>query len=58
MERIATLVDEEKPAENYTAELNAEEFSSGTYIYTLTSGKFATLKTKVFLMHRDHSVYI
>ena len=47
---IATLVNENKPAGNYTVEFNAANLPSGVYIYKLTAGKFTAVK-KLILLH-------
>jgi len=41
---IATLVNEEKPAGEYTVEFDASSLASGTYFYKLTAGEFVSVK--------------
>jgi hypothetical protein len=43
-QRVATLVDETKPAGYYTASFNAVGFSSGLYFYRMTAGETSFLK--------------
>ncbi|NNG27143.1 MAG: T9SS type A sorting domain-containing protein, partial [Ignavibacteriaceae bacterium] len=47
--RIATLVNEEKPAGNYEVEFNSVNLPSGLYFYTLQSGNFAETKKMLLL---------
>ncbi len=46
---VATLVNEEKPAESYEVQFNGNNLSSGIYLYKLTAGNFAETK-KMILM--------
>jgi len=46
---VATLVNENEAAGNYSVEFNAEQLPSGIYIYRLTSGNFTASK-KLILM--------
>ncbi len=46
---ILTLVNEEKPAGNYSVEFNAANLPSGSYFYRLTTNKFSETK-KMILM--------
>ncbi len=46
---IALLVNEVKPAGEYTVEWDASNFSSGVYFYKLTAGSFSSTK-KLLLM--------
>jgi hypothetical protein len=46
---VAELVNEEKPAGNYTVNFNAYKLSSGIYFYRIEAGKFTTTK-KLILM--------
>ncbi|UCH66126.1 MAG: choice-of-anchor D domain-containing protein [Ignavibacterium sp.] len=46
---IATLVNEEKPVGSYEVEFNAENFSSGVYIYQLKSGSYTENKKMLLL---------
>ncbi|MFZ0456003.1 MAG: T9SS type A sorting domain-containing protein [Ignavibacteriaceae bacterium] len=45
---VATLIDEEKPAGQYTINFNAAELASGVYFYQLKAGNF--LRTKKLLL--------
>jgi hypothetical protein len=45
---ITTLVDEEKPAGEYTVEFNGEGLSSGMYFYNLKAGNPSTGSGQVF----------
>ncbi len=46
---VATLVNEMKPAGNYSINFNASSLSSGVYFYTLSAGNFVETK-KLILM--------
>jgi hypothetical protein len=46
---IAILVEEEKPAGNYSTNFNAEVLPSGTYFYKLTTGNFSETKKMILL---------
>jgi hypothetical protein len=46
---VATLVDEVKPAGKHTVDFNASSFTSGLYIYRLSSGN-VTIAKKMLLM--------
>ncbi|MBU2444388.1 MAG: T9SS type A sorting domain-containing protein [Bacteroidetes bacterium] len=46
--KVATLVDELKPAGSYRLEFNASRFSSGVYFYTLKTDKFIQTKKWFF----------
>jgi hypothetical protein len=46
---IATLVNEEKPVGNYEVVFNANNLSSGIYIYQLKSGNFVETKKMILL---------
>jgi photosystem II stability/assembly factor-like uncharacterized protein len=46
---IATLVNENKQAGNYSVEFNAPSLASGIYIYRLTSGQFSISKKLILL---------
>jgi hypothetical protein len=46
---VATLVNEEKPAGNYTVTFNASSLSSGTYFYKLQTGSFIETKKMILL---------
>ena len=43
-EELATLVNEPKPAGSYSVVWNAENYSSGIYIYKLSDGLHSTVK--------------
>ena len=46
---VATLVDEEKPAGEYTVKFNASDLSSGVYIYRLQTD-YSTITKKMTLI--------
>ena len=46
-DEIATLINEEKEAENYEIEFNAEKFSSGVYFYKLNAGNYVGTKKMI-----------
>jgi hypothetical protein len=46
---VATLVNEYKPAGNYTVRFNASNFSSGVYFYKLTAGNYSEIKKMTLL---------
>lgn len=46
---ITILVDEEKPAGNYSIDFSAEALPSGTYFYKLTAGNFSETKKMILL---------
>jgi len=46
---IATLVNEQQNSGNYTVEFDAERFSSGVYLYTLTAGRFIDSRKMILL---------
>jgi hypothetical protein len=46
---VASLVNENKEAGNYSVEFNASELPSGIYFYTLTSGNFIDSKKLILL---------
>jgi len=46
---VSTLVDEYKPADNYTVYFNASKLSSGVYIYILSSNGFVSSHKMVLL---------
>ncbi|MEK7728561.1 MAG: T9SS type A sorting domain-containing protein, partial [candidate division KSB1 bacterium] len=43
-QRVATLLNEHKPAGFHAVEFNASGLSSGTYFYKLTAGSFEERK--------------
>ncbi len=45
---MATLVNEEKPAGNYSVKFDASSLSSGVYFYTMKSGNFT--QTRKFIL--------
>jgi len=48
-EKVAHLIDERKPAGNYTVEWNASNVSSGIYFYRLQAGDFVQTRKMVLL---------
>ena len=46
---VQTLVNENKPAGNYTVEFNANNLPSGMYVYKLQAGSFSQSKKMVLL---------
>jgi hypothetical protein len=46
---VATLVNENMVAGNYTADFDASQLSSGVYFYTLTSGSFTDTKRMILV---------
>ena len=42
--QVATLVNEEKPAGNYSVNFNASKLSSGVYYYRMKAGSFVETK--------------
>ncbi|MCL5031472.1 MAG: S8 family peptidase [Bacteroidetes bacterium] len=46
---VEKLVDEEKPAGNYTVNFNASLLSSGVYFYKITSGNYSAAKKMVLM---------
>lgn len=48
-EKVATLVDEVKPAGKYTIPFNASEFSSGVFFSKLEAGSYTMTKKMVYL---------
>lgn len=46
--KIATLINENKPAGNYNVEFDGSRLSSGVYFYTMRSGNF--IKTKKLIL--------
>ncbi len=46
---VATLVNQEQAAGNYTVDFNASEFASGVYFYRIQAGNFIQMK-KMILM--------
>ena len=46
--KVATIVNENKPAGNYSIQLNGSNLSSGIYLYRLESGNFSA--TKKFML--------
>ena len=48
-EEVAHLIDERKPAGNYTVEWNASSLSSGIYFYRLQAGDFVQTRKMVLL---------
>ena len=48
-EKVAQLIEEQKPAGNYTVEWNASDFASGIYFYRLQAGDFVQTRKMVLL---------
>ncbi len=48
-EKVATLVEEVKPAGRYTSVFNASEFSSGVFFYKLEAGPYTMTKKMLLL---------
>jgi hypothetical protein len=46
---IRSLVNEVKPAGNYSVDFNASELSSGVYFYRIESGSFTDIKRMVLI---------
>lgn len=46
---VATLVNEEKPAGNYSVDFNASQLSSGVYFYKMKSDNFVQTKKLIFM---------
>jgi len=46
---VATLINAEKPAGNYNVEFNAQNLTSGVYVYRLQAGKFSDVKKLLLL---------
>jgi photosystem II stability/assembly factor-like uncharacterized protein len=46
---VMTLVDQLKPAGNYTAYVDAKDLSSGIYVYRLTAGNFTDSKKMILI---------
>ncbi|HEX7573886.1 MAG TPA: aryl-sulfate sulfotransferase [Bacteroidota bacterium] len=49
-QRVATLVDEERPAGSYSERFDATRLASGVYLYRLKAGNFTTTQ-KMVLLH-------
>ena len=47
--QVATLVNEEKPAGNYSVNFNASKLSSGVYYYRMKAGSFVETKKLVLM---------
>ncbi len=48
-EEVATLVNEEKPAGNYTVNFNVSKLSSGIYFYRIKAGDFVRINKMILL---------
>ena len=48
-QEVATLVNEEKMAGNYSVEFNATRFASGVYFYRMQAGDFVSTKKLILL---------
>jgi hypothetical protein len=46
---VATLINVEKPAGNYNVEFNAQDLTSGVYVYRLQAGNFSDVKKLLLL---------
>ncbi len=46
---VATLVNEQKPAGNYTVSFDASQLSSGVYFYTIEAGSFRQTKKMLLI---------
>jgi hypothetical protein len=46
---VATLINAEKSAGNYNVEFNAQDLTSGVYVYRLEAGKFSDVKKLLLL---------
>ncbi|MHB8853136.1 MAG: T9SS type A sorting domain-containing protein [Ignavibacteriaceae bacterium] len=46
---VATLVNEEKPAGNYSVNFNASKLSSGVYFYRMQAGGFVETRKLVLM---------
>ncbi|MDR3503122.1 MAG: T9SS type A sorting domain-containing protein [Legionella sp.] len=47
--KVATIVDENKPAGNYSVQFNGSKLASGIYLYRLESGDYNSTKKLIFL---------
>src|ERR1035437_257779 len=47
--KVATIVNEYKPAGNYSVNFNATELPSGTYYYKIEAGQFSQIKKMILL---------
>ena len=47
--KVATIVNENKPAGNYTVQFNGNNLASGIYLYRLESGKYNAAKKFILL---------
>jgi hypothetical protein len=47
--KVATIVNEYKPAGNYSVQFNGSNLASGIYLYRLESGNFSDTKKLVLL---------
>jgi len=48
-QQVAELVNQELPAGSYTVDWNAEDISSGIYLYTLNTNNFSSTKKMILL---------
>jgi len=48
-EQIADLINETKPAGNYSVAFDASELTSGIYFYTISAGRFSESKKMIYL---------
>jgi photosystem II stability/assembly factor-like uncharacterized protein len=47
--KVATIVNEYKPAGNYSVQFNASSLASGIYFYRIESGQFSQIKKMILL---------
>lgn len=48
-EEVADLINETKPAGNYSVSFDASELTSGIYFYTISAGRFSESKKMIYL---------
>jgi hypothetical protein len=46
---VATLINDKRPAGNYSATFNAENIASGVYFYKITAGDFVDVKKMLLI---------
>ena len=47
--KVATLINEEKPAGRYQVEFNGSSFASGVYFYRIQAGNYSSVKKMILL---------